>query len=96
MAGRIEAVTLISILFYTGIIPIVFKSIGFGKNVFLNNTYQIIVKEGEWFTGKEVNNLSLGIFQGILHFIISIIIWKIVCEILLIILRYFEGKYIMD
>jgi hypothetical protein len=90
--GNTGSYELVLVLFYIGIIPIAYKCIQFGKWVYLNNTYQITVKQGDWFTGKEVNHLPLGIFQGVILFIVSIIIWKIICEMLLIVLKYFERR----
>ncbi len=88
--GEITSKTLVTILFYTGILPIIYQSIEFGKTVYLNNFVEITVKNGDWYTGKEINNLPLGIFQGVIVFLISIIIWKVICEIIFIMVRYFE------
>lgn len=88
--GEISSKVLITVLFYTGIIPIIHKSIAFGKTVYLSNTYQRTVKVGDYYTEKEVNNLLLGVFEGLVLFIVLVIFWKVVCELLYIIIRYFE------
>ncbi|TCZ68559.1 hypothetical protein E0485_24330 [Paenibacillus albiflavus] len=90
--GRIPANTLLTILFYTGILPIMYQAFVFGRKVYLNNFIQTQVKEGNWYIGKEINNLPLGVLQGVIVFIISIIIWKVICELILIVVRYFEIK----
>lgn len=88
--GEIPSKILITILFYTGFIPILYKSVLFGKTVYLTHTYQKTIKVGDWYTGEEVNNLPLGIFQGVILFLIAVVIWKVVCEIIFIVVRYFE------
>lgn len=88
--GEISSKLLISLLFYTGIIPILYKSTAFGKSVYLHNTYETTIRVGDYYTGKEVNNQPLGVFAGVVFFLIAIIIWKIVCELIFIIIRYFE------
>ena len=78
--GQISSNTLITILFYTGLIPIIYQSFVFGKTVYLNNFIHTTVKVDGLYTGKVINNLPLGVFQGVIAFLILIIIWKVICE----------------
>jgi hypothetical protein len=92
--GEITAKRAISILFFLGLLPILFTSILFGKYLYISNTYL----KGIWFmqdgqqsyTEKYVNNLPLGIFGGFLFFIVTVLVWKILCELLIIIFKAIE------
>lgn len=92
--GSITAQKAITILFYLGITPLFISSFLFGKNVYLTNQYfkdvSWIENGTRWYTQYEANNLPLGIFLGIIYFVIGILTWKIICELLIIIFRCFE------
>lgn len=92
--GEIPAKKCISILFYLGILPLFYSTIIFGRYIYLSNKYLKdiwFLQDGKQaFTQTEVNNLPLGVFLGILFFIFGILIWKIICELLIIIFRCFE------
>lgn len=90
--GSLSSRVLITILFYTGIIPIFYQSVAFGKQVYASHFVQTTVKEGDWYTGKTINDLPISVFQGTVAFLVSIVMWKVICELLLIIVRYFEIK----
>lgn len=95
--GHIPAIHLVTLLFYTGLIPIVYKAIAFGKSTSLQHTIMKTVPDGRgMYTGIEVPNASLGILYGLLAFAIGVVVWKVVCEILLIVLRYFERARNVD
>jgi hypothetical protein len=92
--GNITAQRAMTILFYLGITPLFISSIMLGKYIYLTNKYfkNTTYKENgsQWFTQVEANNLPLGIFLGIIYYVIGIQIWKIICELLIIIFRCFE------
>lgn len=90
--GNFSSRLLISLLFYTGIIPIFYLSVAFGKRVYASHFVQTTVKEGDWYTGKTINDLPISVFQGTVAFLVSIVMWKLICELLLIVFRYFETK----
>lgn len=87
---------IISLLYKVVIIPILYNSYIIAKLLYINNTYQktiSLTKNGQrLFTDKLVNNLPLGIIGGIVSFIILITIWKLFCELLIILFCYFESN----
>lgn len=90
--GHLSSRFLIALFFYTGIIPIVYQCVVFGKQVYATHFVETTVKEGDWYTGKTINDLPITIFQGTVAFLVSIVMWKVICELLLIVVRYFETK----
>jgi uncharacterized membrane protein SirB2 len=92
--GNITAQRAITILFYSGIIPLFISSIMFGKNIYLTNKYLKVISYiqngAERSAQYEANNLPLGIFLGSIYFVVGVIMWKIICELLIIIFRCFE------
>ncbi|WP_088833174.1 hypothetical protein [Paenibacillus tyrfis] len=90
--GETPPIRLITVLFYTGWIPIAYKAILFGEEIYRTNTYMATVKEGYFYTAKAVNDLPKGFVYGVVAFAVAVVIWKIFCEILLIVLRFFESS----
>ncbi|MCX7923105.1 MAG: DUF4282 domain-containing protein [Clostridia bacterium] len=92
--GEITAQKALSILFFLGLFPLLFAAIIFGKYLYIANTYM----KGIWFiqngqkmyTETMANNLPLGVFGGLIFFIISVLVWKVTCELLIIIFRAIE------
>ena len=89
--GRMPAKMALSLLFYLSIIPTLYISILFGKYIYLANTYMKTIKTGDVFTSIEVNNSTLGVFAGVVLFIVSTLIIKIVFELLLIMFTAIEA-----
>ena len=87
---------IISLLYKVVIIPILYNAYLIGKVLYLNNTYQkaiSLTKNGQqWYTDEIVNNLPLGIIGAIVSFIVLITIWKLFCELLVILFFYFESN----
>ncbi len=92
--GNITAQKAITVLFYLVCIPLFISSIMFGKYIYLTKKYFkdiSYMQDGvKWFTQSEVNNLPLAIFLASIYFVFSLLIWKIICELLIIIFRCFE------
>ncbi|MFT9493397.1 hypothetical protein [Anaerosolibacter sp.] len=88
-----SALNLLQRLFYIGIITLFFSSIWIGKYIAIlfPSQYQVPAAEPGWYTFETGPNVLRGIFMGACLFIISIAIWKIICQILLIILEAFES-----
>jgi len=88
------SVEILSLVFKVGMIPLLYGSYLFGHYQYLNNIYEenfSVIQDGmRSFSSRPVNNEPLGIFCGIIFFIISVFIWKLVCELLLIMFRFFE------
>lgn len=90
--GETPLIRLITVLFYAGWIPIAYKAALFGEEIYRTNTYMATVKEGYFYTAKAVNDLPKGFVYGVVAFAVAVVIWKVFCEILLIILRFFESS----
>ena len=92
--GNITAQKAISILFYLSTIPFFISSIVLGKYIYLTSTYFkdiTFMQNGvQMFTETKVNNLPLAILLASIYFILGILIWKIICELLIMIFRCFE------
>lgn len=92
--GEITSKKAITILFYIGIIPILIQSYVIGNTIHLTYTYQkqiSYLSNGiPRFTSVETPNIFFGILSGILAFIATLFIWKIICELLIMIFRCFE------
>lgn len=93
--GKMVSHKAISILFYVGFIPLIAQSYTLGKNIYKTNTYSQSIQLNQngpaMFTGREVNNAPLGILGGLISFVVMVVIWKIICELLIILFRYFEA-----
>ena len=89
--GRCSVKMLASLFFWTGSLGIAVASWFVGYNVALTHVWHRTVQraDGLW-TGVVQNNLPLGIFVGLLCFIISILFWRLVCEAIFIVLNYFK------
>lgn len=87
--GEAKLKTIITNLFCMGCVLIAYKAFIFGKEIYLANFYFKSIKyvqNGQRiYTEREVNNLPLGIFGGVIYFIVILLIWKLVCELLYII-----------
>lgn len=92
--GETTAKKAVSLLFYLGLLPLLFSSILFGKYLYLSNTYLKdiwLMQDGQkMYTNKEVSNLPLGIFGGFLSYIVIVLVWKVICELLIIIFSAIE------
>ena len=92
--GNTTAQEAISLLFYIGLLPVLYFSIVFGKYLYLTNMYSKDIwftKNGQkFYTSEQVNNLPLGIFGGLVFIIVTTIAWKVLCELLIIIFRAIE------
>ncbi len=81
--------------FYIGILFIAFKAYLFGKGIYLTHTYMkdfSYVENGQnWFTSTEAPNTPLAILGFILFFIVVLVMWKFVCELLEKFFSYFES-----
>ena len=92
--GNITATKAIRILFYLSIVPFFISSIMFGKYIYLTSTYfkdiTFMENDQQMFTQTIVNNLPLAVFLASIYFVLGILIWKIICELLLIMFRCFE------
>ena len=95
--GKMGARRIVEYLFWGGALLSAASSLILGKYIYMTTTYNkgiTYFQNGQkWYTEKQVNNLPLGIGGAIASFIISIIFWKLACEILFLIIRCME-KYL--
>lgn len=94
--GESDAYTVTHFLYYAGIPFIGYKAIQFGKDVNLKKAVSkgiLAVQNGNierMMKGPSVYGSS--IFLAILYLFIVLIIWKLVCELILIAFKYFESN----
>jgi hypothetical protein len=94
--GETSSNDMLILLFYLGIIPLFLSTFLFSKHIYLTNKYfQNIPQDPQYFTQIEVNNLPLAVIFGIMYFISGVLIWKIFCELFVIVFRCFE-TYLKD
>jgi len=94
--GELKLNQIFTYLFIVGSAIIAFKSFFIGKAVYLTNFYikgiSYLENGQRWYTDREVNNLPLGIVSGVIYFIIALLLWKLVCELLYIIFKRIERE----
>ena len=88
--GETSVKDMLTLLFYLGIIPLFLSTFLFSKHIYLTNKYFQNIQQGAQSFIVEVNNLPLAVTFGLMYFISGVLIWKIFCELLLIVFRYFE------
>ena len=87
-----SAFNLMNRLFNIGLIPMFIPAIWLGKYfaILLPVTNQVPGHSPGYYSFVPGPNYILGIITGMIGLIISIIIWKIICQGLLIVLQGFE------
>jgi len=89
--GSCDLATLTQVLFWIGSIPLVIFSFLLGNHACHTNTYmKVVERSGDFSRSIEINNLPLGVVLGILAFVSGVIIWKIICEFMYIIIKYYK------
>ncbi|PKM49706.1 MAG: hypothetical protein CVV02_14625 [Firmicutes bacterium HGW-Firmicutes-7] len=87
--GDMSLKSIIRYLYLMGCITLLYKAFLVGRVLYLTNTYakETSYMQGgqQWYSSIEVNNMPLGLFGGLAFFIVSLLIWKIICELLYII-----------
>jgi hypothetical protein len=82
---------LTELLFWAGSLGVAVASWFIGHGVSAANVWHRTVQQADgWWTGVAQNNWPLGIFVGLLCFVIGILFWRLVCEMIYIILNYFK------
>lgn len=97
--GKLGASRIAEHLFWIGTALSAIPAFLFGRFIYMTTTYNKEISyfqnDEQWFTYKPVNNLPLGIGGGIFTFLVSVFIWKIVCEVLYLAVRCME-TYLED
>ncbi|QDH20255.1 hypothetical protein [Saccharibacillus brassicae] len=89
--GRKSAVELIRTLFYAGTLPILYASYRFGEHFALAHpVLGTVFRQDDFYRVGEKSGWILGLMMGGAALIILVTLWKVICEMLLIALRYFE------
>ncbi|MDR3599480.1 MAG: hypothetical protein P4L49_03190 [Desulfosporosinus sp.] len=92
--GKISAFRAITIIFYLGLLPLIIPSFYMGNFIYLYSTYSTQIETSlngqPVSTFQDVNNVPLGVIGGVVTFIILSVLWKMVCELLIILFKYFE------
>ncbi|MDO0824642.1 hypothetical protein [Desulfosporosinus nitroreducens] len=94
--GKTTSFRAITILFYMGLIPLIVPSYFLGNFIYLTNTYfeevQSIYNGQPILSFQDINNAPLGVLGGVVTFVVLSILWKVLCELLIILFRYFESN----
>ena len=89
--GQCSVKMLSSLFFWIGSLGIAVASWFVGYNVALTYVWYRYVQSADgWWTTVAQNHLPLGVFVGLLCFIISVLFWRLVCEAIYIVLNYFK------
>lgn len=91
IVGNVRSKILLTVLFYTGLLGAIYYSVGFGKYIAATNMMMtsVLTTEG-MYSGELVENMALGYLAGILFFVVVVIVWRVICELLLLIFNALE------
>ena len=89
--GRCGVKTLVKLLFWIGALGIYAVSMFVGYTVSAAHVWHRMVQisDGRW-TSVAQNHWPLGFLTGFVCFVISFLLWRLVCEMLYIVLNYFK------
>lgn len=91
--GKTSVKKVISCLFFIGFIPVVYSSYSFGMFMYTANTYNKVISEkNNILVTESANNWFIGLVGGIIAFVFYVILWKVICELLLLIFTYLENR----
>lgn len=89
--GKITAQRAVSVLFFLGLMPLLATAYNFSNYVYINNRYlqnaDLHFENG--FRAEFMSTFQI-ILTFIIYFIAAALLWKIICELLIIIFRCFE------
>ncbi|WP_454192455.1 hypothetical protein [Paenibacillus sp. Marseille-Q7038] len=92
--GRKPAENLVYLLFWTGMIGIIYLAIEFGKYIAENFPYMKIVSRDLSVTTRvETDNVLLGFVAGAIGLGVLFVLWKVCCELLLLVFKSLQ-KYV--
>ncbi|WP_113671563.1 hypothetical protein [Vallitalea guaymasensis] len=94
--GKMTVSNVIHKIFYIGMIIAAYKSYMFAKVIYMTCTYEKMVRHIEGrnmysYTSRTVNNAPLAVLGFIIYFIVILILWKLICELLLKFFTFFES-----
>lgn len=95
--GKLSVSYIIHKIFHLGIIFIAYRAYLFGRVVYLTCTYEKQIRHIEGrdlysYTSVTKNNTSLAILAFIVSFIVVVVMWKFICELLVKFFSYFENN----
>src|SRR5689334_16444788 len=89
--GKKTAKETLQLLYFVGFIPLLLIAFLFGKVISSVFLIESSVPTGNgWYTGAMTPNYSLGGFVGIVSFVTMAVIWKLLCELLLLVFNSLE------
>lgn len=94
--GESDAYTVTHFLYYIGMPVVAYKAIQFGKDTNLKKAIRegaSVIRNGN--IEQVIDGPSVyvsAVFLGILYLFIVMIIWKFICELILIAFKYFESN----
>ena len=89
--GRCSVKTLTKLLFWIGSVGIAAASCVVGYSVSTAHVWHRTVQIADgWWTGVTQNHWPLGVFAGVFCFVIGFLLWRLMCEMIYIILNYFK------
>lgn len=92
--GRKPAEDLIYLLYWTGMIGILYLAVEFGKYIAVIFPYMKIVSRDMSVTTRvATDHVLLGFVAGAIGFGVLFVLWKVCCELLLLIFRSLQ-KYV--
>lgn len=83
--GTMKPIALITALFYTGIIGVIYCAFQIGRYISISLAIKKTTIVDYGFTEEITNNVALGFIAGVFSFIVLFVIWKVTCELLLLI-----------
>ncbi|GMQ58672.1 hypothetical protein AN1V17_30670 [Vallitalea sediminicola] len=95
--GKMTVSNVIHKIFYIGMLIVAYKAYMFARVIYMTCTYEKMVRHFAGnntysYTSMTVNNAPLAILGFIICFIVILILWKLICELLLKFFTYFESQ----
>ncbi|MFL0247212.1 hypothetical protein [Candidatus Clostridium stratigraminis] len=97
--GENDVFSIVHFLYYMGFPIILFKAFQFGKAIKLQS---IVNKVGMGNVNIDPSNFNMygitwfdsfkGFIGGIIYFVVIIIIWKLICELIFVLFKFFESN----
>lgn len=97
--GENDVFSIVHFLYYIGFPIIIFKAFQFGKAMKLQS---IVNKVGMGTININPTNFNMygitwldsfkGLIGGVVYFVVIIVAWKLICELIYVLFRYFESN----
>lgn len=97
--GRFSVGGLCRLVFWAAMLLNGLSAVALGQLIYLTTTYERTITYPDalnpdmlWHSSEIAANLPGAIVGGLLVFVVGVFVWRLVCEVLFIVLRYFRNN----